>query len=193
MKKLLLLIALVCAVLNVSAQEDSKLSWKAGIGLSGAAGSDSDGFKSTLSYKVGVGYEYAISESFSIEPAAMINNKSFKIDGISGNINRFFLEVPVLAAYKMDLNDNYKLIINAGPYVAYGLFGSDIEWGDGEAKTNVIDSCDRFEAGIEAGARVVFGEMSVGIDFNRAITKAFKEGDGKVYSRVIGVTFGYKF
>ena len=185
--------ALVCAVLNVSAQEDSKLSWKAGIGLSGAAGSDSDGFKSTLSYKVGVGYEYAISESFSIEPAAMINNKSFKVEGISGNINRFFLEVPVLAAYKMDLNDNCKLIINAGPYVAYGIFGSDIEWGDGEAKTNVFDECDRFEAGIEAGAKVLFGGMSVGVDFNRALTKALKEGDAKLYSQVIGVTFGYAF
>ena len=185
--------ALVCAVLNVSAQEDSKWSWKAGIGLSGAAGSDSDGFKSTFSYKVGVGYEYAISESFSIEPAAMLNNKGIKVEGVSGNINRFFLEVPVLAAYKLNLNDNYKLIVNAGPYVAYGILGSDIEWGDGEAKTNIFDTCDRFEAGLEAGARVVFGEMSVGIDFSRAFTKALKEGNGKVYSQAFGVTFGYKF
>ena len=192
MKKLLVLMALVCAVLNVSAQEDSKLSWKAGIGLGTLGGSDNAGVKSTLSYKVGAAYEFDLSESFSIEPAAMINNKSFKVEGVSGSINRFFLEVPVLAAYKLNLNDNCKLIINAGPYAAYGIFGSDIEW-SGEGTSNVFDECERFEAGIEAGAKVAFGGMTVGVDFNRAFTKAFKGGELKVYSQVIGVTFGYKF
>lgn len=189
MKKILVLLALVCAVLNVSAQEDSKFSWKAGIGLSSITGSDNEGFKSTISYKVGVGYEMEMSESFSVEPAVMFNNKSFKIEGVSGNINRFFVEVPVLAAYKIDLNDNYKITINAGPYVAYGLFGSDIE--NGEEKSNIFDSCERFEAGIELGAKIALSDMTVGIDFNRAFTKAIK--DGKIYSQVIGVTFGYKF
>ena len=183
--------ALVCVVLNVSAQE-SGFSWKAGIGLSSIAGSDNEGFKSNISYKVGVSYDYAISESFSIEPAALLNNKCFKAEDVTGTINRIFLEVPILAAYKLDLNDNCKLVINAGPYVSYGLLGSDIEWSDGD-KSNVFDLCERFEAGIEAGAKVLFGGMSVGVDFNRALTKAFKEGDAKLYSQVIGVTFGYAF
>lgn len=184
--------ALICVVLNVSAQEDSKFTWKAGVGISNFAGSDNTGFKSGFSFKLGVGYEYAVSESFSIEPAVMINNKSFKVDGLSGNITRYFLEVPVLAAYKVNLNDYYQLVINAGPYVAYGLFGSDVEWGNSD-KTKVFEACKRFEAGIEAGVKVVFDRMSVGVDFNRAFTKALKEGDAKVYSQVIGLTFGYKF
>ena len=90
----------------------------------------------------------------------------------------------------MDLNDNCQLVINAGPYVAYGLFGSDIEWGDGE-KTNAFDAFNRFEAGLGAGAKLAFNRMSVGVDFNRAFTKAMD--DVKVYSQVIGLTFGYKF
>ena len=146
--------ALVCVVLNVSAQE-SGFSWKAGIGLSSIAGSDNEGFKSNISYKVGVSYDYAISESFSIEPAALLNNKCFKAEDVTGTINRIFLEVPILAAYKLDLN-NCTLVINAGPYVSYGLLGSDLEWSDGD-KSNVFDSCERFEAGIEAGAKVLFG------------------------------------
>lgn len=181
--------AFVCAVLNVSAQKDSNFTWKAGIGLSDLTGSDDAGIKTAFSFKLGVGYEFAVSESFSVEPAAMLNNKSFGIEGFSGNVTRYFLEVPVLAAYKMNLNDNCQLVINAGPYVAYGLFGSDIEWNDSE-KTNVFDACNRFEAGIEAGAKVVFDRVSVGVDFNRAFTKAFD--DTKAYSQVIGLTFGYK-
>ena len=96
-----------------------------------------------------------------------------------------------MAAYKLDLN-NCALVINAGPYVSYGLLGSDIEWSDGD-KSNVFDLCERFEAGLEAGVKVLFSGVSVGVDFNRAFTKAFKEGDAKLYSQVIGVTFGYAF
>ena len=193
MKKILVLMALVCAVLNVSAQEDSKWTAKVGLGIGTVAGSDTDGVESDISYKVGVGYEYAISESFAIEPAIMLNNKSFKYKGVSGTVNRYFLEVPVLAAYKINLNDNLKLIINAGPYAAYGIFGSDIEFIDG-GKINVFDDKEgynRFEAGIEAGAKVAFSNMTIGLDFSRAFTKC--DDDFKQYSQVFGVTFGYKF
>jgi hypothetical protein len=189
MKKILFLMTFVCAVLNVSAQKDSNFSWKAGVGLANLAGSEA-GVKSAISFKLGVGYDFAISESFSIEPAAMLNNKGFKIEGFSGYVARYFLEVPVMAAYKMNLNDNCQLVINAGPYVAYGLFGSDIEWSNSD-KTNVFDACNRFEAGVGAGAKVVFERVSVGVDFNRAFTKAFD--DVKAYSQVIGLTFGYNF
>ena len=182
--------ALVCAVLNVSAQEDSKWSWKAGVGISNLVGSDNQGVKSTFSFKLGVGYEFAVSESFSIEPAVMLNNKGFKMEGYTNYVARYFFEVPVLAAYKTNLNDNCQLIINAGPYVAYGAFGSDLEWGDG-GKTNVFDSCERFEAGIEAGAKIAFGRMAAGVEFNRAFTKAIK--DTKVYSQVIALTFSSTF
>ena len=182
--------AFVCTVLNVSAQEDSKWTWKVGVGISNLAGSDNTGFKTAFSTKLGVGYQFAVSESFSIEPAVMLNNKAFKIEGFSGNITRYFLEIPILAAYKTNLNDNCQLIINAGPYVAYGAFGSDLEWGDG-GKTNVFDSCERFEAGIEAGAKIAFGRMAAGVEFNRAFTKAIK--DTKVYTQVIALTFSSTF
>ena len=181
--------ALVCAVLNVSAQEDSKWTLKAGVGVSNLAGSENIGFKSAFSIKLGVGYEFAVSESFSIEPAVMLNNKGFKMEGYTNYVARYFFEVPVLAAYKTNLNDNCQLIINAGPYVAYGAFGSEIE--EDGVKINVFDVCERFEAGVQAGAKVAFGRMAVGVDFNRAFTKSMK--DIKVYSQVIGLTFGYKF
>ena len=181
--------AFVCVALNVSAQDDSKFNWKVGVGLSNLVGSDA-GVKTSFSFKLGAGYEFPVSESFSIEPAVMLDNKGFKIEGFSGYVTRYFLEVPVLAAYKINLNNNCQLVINAGPYVAYGLFGSDVEWSNGD-KTNVFDACNRFEAGIEAGAKVVFERMSVGVDFNRAFTKAID--DVKAYSQVFGLTLGRTF
>ena len=181
--------ALVCAVLNVSAQKDSKFSFKAGLGISNLAGSDDAGINTAISFKLGVGYDFAVSESFSIEPAVMLNNKGFKMEGYTNYVARYFFEVPVLAAYKTNLNDNCQLIINAGPYVAYGAFGSEIE--EDGVKINVFDVCERFEAGVQAGAKVAFSRVSVGVDFNRAFTKAID--DVKAYNQVIGLTFGYKF
>ena len=191
MKKILFVIALMCTVLNVSAQDDAKWSIKVGVGLSGAAGSDSDGLKSAFSYKAGVGYEFGISENFAIEPALMLSNKAIKDEGIDGTLNRYFIELPIMAAYKIALGDETKLIINAGPVVSYGIFGNDIEWDDSYETTNVFDVCERFEAGVQAGVKVAFGNLSVGAEFNRAFTKAIKEA--KVYSQSFGLTFGYSF
>lgn len=189
MKKILVLIALVCAVLNVSAQEDSKWSVKFGAGLSSIAGSDSEGNKSAFSYKVGVGYEFGISESFAIEPALMLSNKAHKEEGVDGTINRYYVELPILAAIKINLSDDKKLIINAGPYVSYGLFGSDLEWSNGSA--NVFDLLERFEAGAQAGVKVAFGNLEVGAEYTRGFTKLMESM--KCYSQSFGITFGYKF
>lgn len=182
--------ALVCAVLNLSAQEDSKWSIKVGAGLSSLAGSDTEGAKNAFAYKVGVGYELGISENFAIEPALMLTNKSFKVEGIEGTINRYCVELPILAAFKIALNDEMKLIINAGPYVAYGLLGSDIEW-DSYDTSNIFDEYERFEAGAQAGVKVAFGCFELGAEYNRAFTKA--SSDYKQYTQGFGLTFGYKF
>lgn len=189
MKKFLFICALLCATVSVSAQ-DSQLSVKVGVGLSSVAGDDSEGAKNALSYKVGVGYEYAFSDNFAIEPALMLVNKSMEIEGVEGAINRYYAELPILAAFKVALGDETKLVINAGPYVAYGLFGTDIEWYDG-GTTNIFDSCERFEAGAQAGIKIAFGDLSIGADFTRAFTKCIK--DSKTYTQGFGLTFGYSF
>lgn len=191
MKKFLVLMALICAVLNVSAQDDSKWSVKIGAGLSSVTGSDADNAENAFSYKVGVGYELGISENFAIEPAMMLSNKSFKIGGVDGTINRYCIEIPVLAAYKIALNDEMKLIINAGPYASYGIFGSDIEWAGGETTNIFKDDYDRFEAGVQAGVKVAFGIFEIGAEYTRAFTKCTSEY--KQYTQGFGVTFGYKF
>lgn len=190
MKKILFVFALMCAVLNVSAQEDSKWNLKFGAGLSTLAGSDADLEKYALSYKVGLGYEFGISEKFAIEPALMLSNKSLKEEGVEGTINRIYAEIPIMAAYTIALNDDMKIIINAGPYVAYGLLGSDIEI-YGEGSHNAFDVCERFEAGVQAGVKFAFGNLSIGADFSRAFTKSIE--DAEVYTQGFGLTFGYNF
>ena len=189
MKKVLLMVALALTTLTMSAQEDSKFTAYAGLGLSSLAGSDAEA-DNLFSYKVGLSYDWSISENFSIIPGVELANKGFKVDYVEGNIDKFFLQVPIFAAYKFNVSDNMQLALKAGPYLAYGLFGSDIEWDYGDTE-NIFDGHERFEAGLVAGASLDFEQFTVGIEYSRGLTKAIS--DAKIYSQGFGVTFGYKF
>lgn len=192
MKKFIAMVALALMTITVSAQEDSKITVKAGVGLSSVVGSDAD-TKTTFSYKVGVSYDLSLSENFSIIPGVEFATKGFKSDAVDGSISMSYLQVPVFAAYKFPLSDNMKLAIKAGPYVSYGIFGSDIEWSDGE-KNNVFDSdggLDRFDAGVIAGVSLDFNEFQIGVEYSRGLKKL--TSDFSQFNQAYGVVFGYKF
>ena len=183
MKKLLAVVALALMTLTMSAQEDSKVTVKAGFGLASVVGSDAD-TKTTVAYKVGISYDLALSEKFFIIPGVEFSTKGFKSDAIDGSISM---------AYKFPLSDNMKLAIKAGPYVSYGLFGSDIEWYDGD-KTNVFDSdggYKRFDAGVIAGVSLDFGQFAVGAEYSRGLSKL--DSSVSQFNQAFGLVLGYKF
>ena len=192
MKKLFLLVAIAFTTLSMNAQEESKITVKAGVGMSSVVGSDAD-TKTIVAYKVGATYDLALSENFSIIPGLEFVTKGFKSDVVDGNISMSYIQVPVVAAYKFNLSDNLNLTIKAGPYVSYGIFGSDIEWYSG-GSTNVFDSdggYNRFDAGAIAGASVEFGKYSIGLEYSRGLTSL--DSDYDQYNQAYGLTFGYKF
>ncbi len=192
MKKFFAVVALALMTLTVSAQEDSKFTVKAGVGLSSVVGSDAN-TKITFSYKVGLSYDLGLSENFSIIPGIEFATKGFKSDVIDGSISMSYLQVPIFAAYKFPISDNMKLAVKAGPYVAYGLFGSDIEW-KGGGKTNIFDSnggYKRFDAGAIAGISLDFEQYMVGFEYSRGFTKL--DSNYSQFNQAFGLVFGYKF
>lgn len=186
------MVALALTTLTMSAQEDSKFTVKVGGGLSSVVGSDAD-TKTIFSYKVGASYDWGLSEHFSIMPGLEFATKGFKSDGIDGNISMSYLQIPIFAAYKFNISDGKKLVVKAGPYVSYGLFGSDIEWYDGSS-TNIFDSdegFDRFDAGIIAGVSFEFNQFVVGLEYSRGLKKL--DSDYSEFNQAYGIVFGYKF
>ncbi len=193
MKKIFTMVVLALTTLSMSAQEDSKLTITAGVGMATLAGDDTDGVDSKIAFKVGATYDFNISENFAIVPGAELLCNGYKLDGIDGDIHTYTLKVPVLAAYKFNISDNFDLSVKAGPYLAYGLFGSDIEF-YGSGTYNVYDDemgGERLDAGIVAAVSADFGKWSVGLEFSRGFLKAIE--DTKAYNQVYGVTVGYKF
>lgn len=189
---MLLMVALAFTTLTMSAQEDSKWAFKLGFGMSSVVGSDAN-TKLVFSYKAGISYDLGLSENFSIIPGLEFATKGFKSDIVDGNIRMSYLQIPIHAAYKFPISDNVKLSVKAGPYVAFGLFGSDIKWYSG-GKTNVFDSdggYHRFDAGINAGVSVDISSVSIGVEYSRGLTKL--DSGVNQYNQAFGVVLGYKF
>lgn len=189
MKKIIAMVVIALTTLTMSAQESSKFTIKAGAGLSSVVGSDTDA-QSIFAYKIGASYDLALSENFCIIPGIEYVAKGWKTETITGNINVSYLQIPVFAAYKFPISDNMKLAIKAGPYVSYGLFGSDIDWVKG-GTDNVFDMFKRFDAGAIAGISLDFERFMVGFEYSRGFTKM--HSDLKVYNQVFGVVLGYRF
>lgn len=90
-------------------------------------------FKSRIGVKVGVIYDWGLSEAFYIQPGLYFTTRGGKYgegdeDGkYEEKWNLSYLQLPILASYRIPLNDNMKLHINAGPYLACGL-GGKVKW-----------------------------------------------------------------
>lgn len=194
MKKIFLVATLALTALTVSAQEDSKFTVKVGVGLSSVVGSDADNAKTTFAYKLGLSYDLGVTENFFVIPGIEFATKGLKADGIDGRISMSYLQVPIFAAYKFPIADNMKLGIKAGPYVAFGLFGSDIKDYESGKTINVFDSdggYKRFDAGAIAGISLDFDQFMVGFEYSRGLTKL--DSDFSQFNQAFGLVFGYKF
>lgn len=191
MKKIFAMVALMLVTLTVSAQDDAKYTIKAGAGASSIVGADAD-TNMKFAFKVGASYDLSLSENFSIIPGLELAFKGYGSDIYSKDVNMGYLEVPIFAAYKFPLTDNMKLAVKAGPYVAVGLFGSELEFGN--MKFGIFDSeygYSRFDVGAIGGVSLEFEKFMVGVEYSRSLKKL--DSDFSQYNQAFGAVFGYKF
>lgn len=106
----------------------SQVTWdvKAGMSLSNFTQMDGG---AKIGYSVGVGMDYAFNETWSLQSGVNFTSKGTKEsdydDGMKEEAKIFshYIDIPVLAAFKMPIKDNIKLVVNAGPYFSAGLGG----------------------------------------------------------------------
>ena len=124
MKKFLLLAVMAVAAVSASAQ----ITWnaKGGVGFATCWG-DAEDIGSHFVGKIGAGIEKPISSNWSIMPSLEVAWKgakeTFKEDKetYKGQLDIFYLQIPVLAAYRINLNDSWNTTLKVGPYVACAL------------------------------------------------------------------------
>lgn len=192
MKKLFCLICMGLFIATASAQ----ITWnaKGGLGLAKCTGELESSGKFVA--KAGVGIEKPLNANWSLMPSLELAWKGYDFDeeegGYSETADMFYLQIPVLAAYRMNLNDSWNLVLKAGPYLAYGLFGNISASDDGEsASEDVFDYAKRLDIGLDFGVDFEHHRYVIGAEYEFGLTSISEYGDIK--TSAFYVTVGYKF
>lgn len=117
----------------VSIVSYSQISWNVKAGMTMNNFTKVEDSKMKLGYTFGVGVDYAINDMWAIQSGLSVSAKGTKFeydesdeDGkavMTTKINPVYLEIPILAAVKFQVADNMKFVVNAGPYLAFGVGG----------------------------------------------------------------------
>ncbi|MDN0052985.1 porin family protein [Bacteroides caecigallinarum] len=163
MKRLSFSLLFLFSVLVVSAQ----LRWdvKAGMSVANMSHADKD---AKFGYTVGLGADYAFSEMLSLQTGVNFTSKGMRDVDVEDDRGYYekstfkvfshYAELPILAAVKFRVIDDFKVILNAGPYFAVGIGGKE-EYSN-TAFTNDDYSLDlfgdnrkmkRFDVGLQYG------------------------------------------
>lgn len=95
--------------------------WNAKVGMNFSNYTGDLDLNAKVGFKLGGGFEYAFTDTWSLQPSLFLTSKGAKKDGNS--INAMYLELPVMAAARFNVADNTNLVVNAGPYFACGIAG----------------------------------------------------------------------
>lgn len=187
-----------------SAQSRIPLIVKAGMNMSSFTGSDADNYKARIGYRAGLGTEFGLTGDFFIQPSLMFSAKGAQWKDYDVHTNALYVELPVMAAYKFRLLNDFSIVLSAGPYFAYGvggkIAGDDIKKMEDalrlvgltlDTDTFGDNGFDRFDMGIGVGAGVEIGRILLGLDVQYGLIKLKENTNVTNVSFSIGA--GYRF
>ena len=119
-------------------------------------------------------------------------------DNITKDITTYYVKLPVLASYRIALNPNWKIGINAGVSLAYGFAGETAtteDWGVKKeyntAKT--FNSMKKLDMGFDIGTSIYYKHLSLTVSSDLGIVTHFSSfyENNKITS--IQMSVGYNF
>lgn len=167
---------------------------KAGVNLS-TFGGDMKNTKSTFKYQVGITADIALTNNLYVLTGLDFQTKGSKYSPKSApNIkyNPMYLSIPAHLGYKFELLPGTKLVINAGPYIAYGIGGK--AKGDGNSEKIFGDNrFKRLDYGVGGGIGFEFGKFCVNGGYDLGLANVSDVKGNKIKNRNAYLTLGYKF
>ena len=83
--------------------------WNAKVGMNFSNYTGDLDLNAKVGFKLGGGFEYAFTDTWSLQPSLFLTSKGAKKDGNS--INAMYLELPVMAAARFNVADNTNLVV----------------------------------------------------------------------------------
>lgn len=180
----------------------ARLLFKIGGGVSSIVGDDAKLTNMKFSFKKGISCDIGLSEDFSIIPGLEFVVKGCQTKNSDETIDMWYIQIPVLAARKIDVSNSTKLAFKIGPYVSYGFLGSSVDSYyinifDGNVyshKINVFDSDEggftRLDLGVIAGISFEVDDWMIGFEYSHGIGKL--RSNVSAYNQAFGLVFGFK-
>ena len=225
MKKVLLLLAFVSCAASVSAQRamghstsffsseraDQPITFgiRAGVNFAGISEDPiENNFSGKIGYNVGVSVDFPLLESFYMQSGLYFTTKGAKYEksyadyNLKVTANPFYLQLPILASYRLNFSESTQLQVNVGPYFAVGLGGKfkDEEWDTYDydyEEFNLFGNKDsllkRGDVGLLIGAGVTFGKVYVGFDYGFSLMNLSKEPNYSIKNSNFSINVGYNF
>lgn len=191
---------LMTAVLGMFALAGfSQVKWDAKFGMNFSNMTKFEDTKALPGFQLGVGMDYGFSENWSLQSGLMISSKGYKVkEGEYKETTRpIYLDISILAAYKFNISDNTKFVINAGPYLAFGLGGKNkVDGVDESEKVFGDNGWNRFDLGIQYGIGL---ELSDRYLINLTGQNGFicpwdtEDGEDKPKNMTFSIGVGYRF
>lgn len=200
------ILTLLCST-QLNAQNDKvAFGVKAGMNVSTLSG-DVNGADAKVGFNVGVTLDYAFTENLYLLTGLDFTQKGAKFKGAIDEIeytgdakltlNPMYLQIPIHVGYKFEIAENTKLVIQAGPYLAYGVAGKAKAEasGVGSEKVGVFRSglMKNFDFGLGLGTGVEFGKIGVKLGYDFGVINVWDADGVSVRNGNFHVGVGYKF
>lgn len=236
MRKVILSLACAACAISASAQRASSSSFfstekvdnpltigiRAGGNLSTFTGdyfSDVD-LKSRFGFNVGVNFDYSIMKCFGVQTGVYFTTKGAKEEWENYysdytstrtvEYNPMYIQIPVLASFRYNLNDNWRWELNAGPYFAFGVGGKyEKERTFTDNRDNSIieqtseevdffnDNTNSFDMGIAFGTGLTYKKFYFGVQYEIGMSDLNNDKEDGDYASIKNSNFtfsvGYNF
>lgn len=223
--------ALIVAASGALAQ-DFTVSARVGMNVA-KIGGDVEDLEAKIGLKLGIAACFPLVDNFYLETGAFYSPKGAKesnsvekeVLGVNKKFNKEYtmklnyLEIPINAVYKYEINNNMSVRGHVGPYFGFGLFGKEKLEINGSVDGAILDAdgkeiegqkgykskafsskegdrnYKRFDAGINFGGGMEFGPCYLGIQYGVGLSNFNSKNskDFKMRNNVFSVDFGFNF
>jgi hypothetical protein len=198
-------------VSNASAQGDLNFSVNGGGTLSNFNFNGESDRNMIIGYTIGIACEYGITDAFYVQSGLSLLSKGAKAkeDGlgdvlkVSATFRPTYLQIPMHAAYKFDINENVKLLLNAGPYLAFGVGGKTSVETKYSGNREVTEKTDffgddifqhkNFDLGIGMGVGVELEKLVFNLGYDMGLLDIDRMSNVSTRTQSTALTVGYKF
>lgn len=185
------LVALTLGAANLNAQDKPvTFGVKAGVNLS-TLGGEMKGSKYTFACQAGVTVDILLVDHLYIMTGLDLQTKGAKLAGVG--YNPMYLQLPSTIGYKFDIGPNTRLVLNAGPYLSYGIGGKTKGGEAGSLRLFGDEVFKRLDYGAVGGIGFEFGRFAVNTGYDLGLRNIGGVKETRARNRNVYLTVGVKF